>query len=171
MRKTVSVSIVAAVVAAIVVLVSCTGGPKTIPNEEAWSKLLGEWVNPEYSGIPPSSGKLVIRDDLTIAHFGNPDSVQHYAILKLAPRKSWSDREGYVYLQGHYTNVGSPGDMGAMLYRVDGLGKTLEYAVIFAVPESGETAEFGFRMLDKWESGPGKQGSLITIRRFVYHRR
>jgi hypothetical protein len=39
------------------ILSSVSAGKKTIPNEEAWGKFVGEWVNLEYPGIDsPSDG-------------------------------------------------------------------------------------------------------------------
>ncbi|TFH49050.1 MAG: hypothetical protein E4H01_05090 [Lysobacterales bacterium] len=174
MKKVLRAVGMAAVGAIIVILSACVGTPETISHEEAWSRFVGQWTNPENTVgevtlIPP---ELVYEADFTVKFIVAPN-IGRTAVFKVRPRRSWVDAEGYVYCQVHLQYLeGWQMRMSeaAALLRVDKLGRTLEMNLIREVPEEGENSKYAYQNLKRIDPQLGKKlGSLTSY--WIYHRK
>jgi len=117
-------ALAALVVAGLVVL--SAAGQKELSAEEAWSRFVGGWVNPEYHG-EMFPYQQVLTSDRMEEEYVNPKSAQPDNGYRIELTKCWWDR-GSTYCQYSYkTTKGMWGDdTGVGLMRVDRAGKVLE---------------------------------------------
>jgi hypothetical protein len=117
-------------------------------NEDAWARIVGDWVNPEYSGAPPYSQRLVFGADLQMTDCPFVDGPNTLTVASIKPKKSWTDGDGNVYCQVYFRYVVNGTTDGLALFRVDSLGKVFEANWILGAPEEGSLANFALKYLD-----------------------
>ncbi|OHD68933.1 MAG: hypothetical protein A2177_05170 [Spirochaetes bacterium RBG_13_68_11] len=173
MKKVLRAFGIAAVGAIVVILWACAGTPETISHEEAWSRFVGQWTNPEAIGGRDFPEEHVYEADLTAKILPFRAYPERILVLKVKPRKSWVDTEGYIYCQVHLQYLeGWQMQMSevAALMRVDKLGRTLEMNWIQGIPEEGATTKRAYKNLERIDPELGKKlGSLTTY--WIYYRK
>ncbi len=154
MKKVLAVIVTVAVLAAVVFLTGCAGTPKTIPDEEAWSRFVGEWTNPDHTtegGMYPIL--QIYKADLLGEWYYYSADAKPNAVYKFKLRKSWVDAKGYVYCQVHFqfAEAGAYSSSGecAGLMRIDKSGKVLEINAVQGVSDKGSTADWAYAQLEQ----------------------
>jgi hypothetical protein len=149
MKKILSLLVVAAVVASVVVLAGCAGTPKAMSNEEAWRKFVGEWVNLQYVGRNPDVQKWEIGSDLVVRWFGLATQTDTAWAFRVKIKKQWEDADGNTCCQVFFKFIEPNIGEGLALYRVDAAGKVFEVNAIPYAPEEGKAAEVALKHLEK----------------------
>lgn len=123
-----------------------------ITPEEAWSRLVGEWANPDYAarGIA-CPVEQVYRDDLTGAWYCIAGGAEPDACYRFTVRKAWRDAEGNVYCQVHFRceRAGANNGECAGLLKVNATGSVLEVNAIAGIPRQGPRADWGYGQLEQ----------------------
>ena len=131
-------------VACALIALSGAAGRKTISNEEAYAKFVGEWVNMEYVGVYDHPQKLVIKPDYVEEDWSNSTDPQPSALCDIKLKKAWTDRKGNTYCQFYAAYT-----IGGGIPKKDLVGEN--YVALMRVDESGKILEINRRY--------GKEGS------------
>jgi hypothetical protein len=183
--KKVLAAFVIAVAAIVFFLAGCAGTPKAIPDEEAWSRFVGEWMCPDTATVGNLYPALQVYEaDLLGKWYYFSGATAPNLVLRFKPRKSWVDSEGYVYCQVHFqkTEIGaySSAFECAGLMRIDKTGKVLEINAISGVSEQGSMADWAYKQLEQTDpelakklpassSGGSQMGGWLGIY-WIYYR-
>ena len=139
----------AVLVLCLFLLGGCAGTPKAMSSEEAWSKFVGDWVNLDYSGMPPYSQRLVFGADLSMTEYIRATDTTRSAAMEIKPRNSWFDRAGNVCCEVYFSYKERYTSAGLALFRVDSLGKVFEADWLVGAPEQGAMADFAAKYLEQ----------------------
>jgi hypothetical protein len=133
-----------------------------ISNEDAWKKIVGEWVNTEYSGSQPYTQKTVVRPDFQCEDWDKLTDTTPSGVWAAKLNNSWKDEKGYLYCQlsWEYVSQEFKGNKGVQLWRLDPSGKDLEF-------KSWVTTDVSRFPNTIKENEPGMKPSFY----FIYHRK
>jgi hypothetical protein len=144
-RGLVLFALAALIVGGLVVL-SAAGKEGSTTDEEAWSKIVGEWTNTSYAGSMYSGvQKVVIRADFVVEDWLKVTSTKPEGWSTATLKKWWIDAQGYTYYQFHDSHVDPVWSQvyphTNTLIRVDKAGKVLEFTYFAGRAENEEYPE------------------------------
>jgi hypothetical protein len=109
---------------------SGAAGKKAIPNEEAWQKFVGEWVNTESWGACfENPQKIVIKPEFMGENWILSTQSSPTVEWQVEVKKCWTDGKGNTYCQFLQRLINTPwkyGVTGICLMRVDKADSVLE---------------------------------------------
>jgi hypothetical protein len=110
----------------VTILAGCVHVQRSVPTEEAWARLVGTWVNTDYSGAQPYVQQLVIRPDFVGEDWDTPTDTAPDGVWAVTPKNAWTDWRGDTYCQFSFRYTEQYPGHGVGLIRVDRAGKLLE---------------------------------------------
>lgn len=128
MKKKAFALLTAAFAVCSLIVLSAGAGQETIDVEDAYGKIVGEWVNMKYPGVTPQSEpqKIVIRPDHTGEDWRTASDPARDAAWDLGLKKAWKDWKGSIYIQFYYRYTERYSWSGPALFRLSRNGRVLE---------------------------------------------
>jgi beta-lactamase regulating signal transducer with metallopeptidase domain len=163
MKKGILIFVTAVLATCALIVMSGAAGKKAIPNEEAWQKFVGEWVNTEILGTLQSPQKIVIKPDYTGEDWKVTTQSSPSFEWQVEIQKCWTDGKGNKYCKFFQRYINTPSKYG------------FTYICLMRVDKSGAVLEANTRDAEVYSNYPEKIDPKVKRisegTYFIYHRK